>query len=374
MNLSRSHQEPPASAEPAGWVASWNRFWFAPADPIGLHALRVLTGLLFLLWLLPLAGQVNALFGANGWFDARAYREASHLQGLPPQMFSWSVLYLCWNSPALLTAVYWLAVAVVVLFTLGLWTRVTGVLTYVVAVSFTANPATAYDADPLLVMLAFYLMLGYLLFRQRGPGRSLLRRLLGPKETWIFRKARPGDGDAAPASRAANLAVRLLQVHFAVVMVAGALLKLQAQEWWSGLAGWFYLYPPFAATREQMHDLAPNVEFYLFVLSVASYAAFAWQLAFPTFAWRRSWRPLLVGGALLAWLTDAFVLRLPLMGPIMLIGCLSYLSSEEWRRLARLLTQLWPVLNRYYRAPKAVAGRGASNGNETSAIPVGQSR
>ena len=197
MNLSRSHQEPAAPAA-AGLAASWNRFWFAPADPIGLHALRLLTGLLFLVWLLPLAGQVNALFGANGWLDARAYREASHLQGLPPQMFSWSVLYLCWGNPILLTAAYWLAVAVVVLFTLGLWTRVTGMLTYMVAVSFTANPATAYDADSLLVMLAFYLMVGYLLFRLRAPGQSLASRLLGPKETWIFRRVRLADGEAAP--------------------------------------------------------------------------------------------------------------------------------------------------------------------------------
>ena len=214
-------------------------------------------------------------------------------------MFSWSVLYLCWGSPLLLNAVYWLAVAVVVLFTLGLWTRVTGVLTYVVAVSFTANPAMAYDADPLLVLLAFYLMVGYLLFGQGRSGQSLVARLLGPKETWLFRRSPSADGETPPASAAANLAVRLLQVHFAIVMTASALHKLQVQEWWSGVAAWFYLHPPFHTTPEDVRGLAPYAESYLPILSAASYAALAWQLAFPVFAWRRRWRPLLLGGAVL---------------------------------------------------------------------------
>ena len=379
MNASRTPHAPASALAaptdaPSGWTASWNRFWFAPADPIGLHALRVLTGLLFLAWLLPLAGQLDVLFGANGWFDARAYHEASHLQGMPPQMFSWSVLYLVWGNSLLLAAVYWLAVAVVVLFTLGLWTRLTGVLTYVVAVSFTANPAMAYDADPLLVLLAFYLMVGYLLFRQGKSGQSLATRLLGPKETWLFRKAPTGDGETPPASAAANLAVRLLQVHFAIVMTASALHKLQVQEWCSGLAAWFYLHPPFHTTADDVRGLAPYAETYLPILSAASYAALAWQLAFPVFAWRRAWRPLLLAGAVLAWLTDAFLLRLPLLGPIMMIGCLSYLSSEEWRRLTKPLARLRPVLNRIHRAPAGPPGRTVKTGNETPAVPVGQSR
>ena len=64
----------PGAAEPAprpGPFRSWSAFWFTPRDPLGLHAVRVLAGLLFLAWLLAFAGQHDALFGMRGWFDRR---------------------------------------------------------------------------------------------------------------------------------------------------------------------------------------------------------------------------------------------------------------------------------------------------------------
>ncbi len=236
---------------PAGPFAAWTRFWFTPADPISLNALRVLGGLLFLFWLLPFAGQVDALFGLNGWFDARAYHEWSRLPGVPTRLFGWSILYLCGTSAAAATTVYWLSLAVLVLFTLGLWTRVTGLLTYVIVASFTANPAISYDADALLVMLAFYLMLGCLFLGLRRPGQSWATLILGPRETWLFRRrtGRQRSMGAGAEHVRANLAVRLLQVHFAIVMLASGLLKLQVREWWAGVAPWFYLHPPIRKRR-----------------------------------------------------------------------------------------------------------------------------
>src|SRR5262245_40485855 len=113
---------PPARASaPAagGLFRPWTAFWFTPRDPVGLHALRLLTGLLLLAWLLPLAGSAEAWFGIGGWFDRRAYSEAARLPGGPPQPFGWSVLYLLGTNPALLRAAYWVAVLVLFLFTVG---------------------------------------------------------------------------------------------------------------------------------------------------------------------------------------------------------------------------------------------------------------
>jgi hypothetical protein len=362
---------------PRGLIGAWTTFWFSPADPIGLNALRVLGGLLFLLWLLPFAGHQDAFFGLNGWFDARAYHDASHLPGAPPHMFSWSIVYACGTNSVLLGLVYWASVAVLVLFTLGLWTRATGVLTYVVLVSFTANPAISYDVDPLLVMLAFYLMLGHLLLGLRRPGQTLAARLFGPRETWLFHRRGPDDGTVLHPSVAANLAVRLLQVHFAVVMLASGLYKLQVREWWSGVAPWFYLNPPLSTSLEQVQRIAPYAEPYLFLLSLTAYTAVAWQVAFPAFAWRPRWRPLLLGGALFAGLTDAFLFRLPLLGPVMIIGCLSYLSPWEWRWATTLLARLPGLRRLQHRAvpiPEPSAGREARKEVSTSAVSVGRSR
>jgi hypothetical protein len=319
--------------------SSWTNFWFAPADPIVLHGLRVLAGLLFLAWLLPFAGHESAFFGTQGWFDLQAYREAGPLynQDAVPVPLGWSALYLVGANAALLRAAYWGSLGVLLLFTLGLWPRVTSVLTWVIVVSFAANPAVSYDGDFLLGILAFYLMVGYLLQGQWSGTGSLRDRLLGPADAFLF--ARRAEDGPRP-SHAANLAVRLLQVHFAIVMVVSGLHKLQFGDWWGGVAYWYPLHPAFTTTPEQIGALVPYRDSYLQVLSLVEYVALVWQLGFPFFAWRRRWRPVLLGGALLGWLGTAFVYRLPVFGPVLFIGCLSYLTPAEWRAVAGWLGRL----------------------------------
>jgi hypothetical protein len=314
-------------------MRSWVRFWFTPADPVALHGLRLLAGLLFLAWLLTFAGQQEAFFGLGGWFDRQAYRDTARLpEGLPPTT-GWSFLYLCGSNPALLKTAYWLSAAVLALFALGLWTRVTAVLAWVVVVSFVVNPAISYDADHLLPVLAFYLMVGYLLLGQWGKGQSLASRLLGPGDTWLL-----GRGPEGRPSYAANLAVRLLQVHFAIVVLVSGLHKLQFGDWWAGLALWYPLHPPFATAPATLRqDAAPGTS-YLFFLSLAQYAVLAWQIGFPLFAWRKGWwRPVLLGGALLGWAGSVFLYRQPVFGPVLALGCLSYLTPAEWRSITNRL-------------------------------------
>ena len=48
--------------------------------------------------------------------------------------------------------------------------------------SFSANPATSYPGDYLLLILAFYLMIGYLLLGQWSRPQSPWSRLLGTTE------------------------------------------------------------------------------------------------------------------------------------------------------------------------------------------------
>lgn len=354
-----------APAPSTGLIGAWVNFWFAPVDPIGLRALRVLGGALFLFWLLPFAGQHQALFGLNGWFDATAYKEASHLPGLPPHEFGWSLVYLCGTNAVALTAVYWLSVVSILLFTFGLAPRITGVLTWVAVVSYTANPALDYDADPLLKMLAFYLMVGHLLMGLRRPGQSWLKRLLGspPEE-----------------SVGANLALRLFQVHFAIAMVALGLHKLQIREWWTGLAPWFTLNAPYHTNEMKVRSFAPYRETVLVLFSLFTYLTLAWQIGFPAFAWRKGLgRVVLLGGALAAWLVCTFWVPLPLFGPLMVIACLGYLTPGEWRRglgLAARLPGVRAVLSRLPGSPAVPALAGPKSGTfaRGSAVSVGQHR
>lgn len=330
QSIDSTKQQPVEPEQPSpGPIRSWVQFWFTPVDPVGLHVVCVLAGLLFIVWLLPFAGHLEGLFGLEGWFDQQAYREAAQLPDGPPKPISWSILYLCGSSGTLLTIAYGLSLGVLVLFTLGLWTRVTAVLTWLIVASFTATPAIDYEGDVWLLLLAFYLMVGYVLLGQRIWGQSLAARLLGSRETWLLR--RPG-ATAPEASVGANVALRLLQVHLAIVLVTTGLHKLQFGDWWFGVAFWYELFPPFKTRLADVLTHASERELLLGVLSTAAYATLAWQIAFPVFAWRRRWRLLLLGGAVLGWLGTAFLYRLPLVGPALFIACLSYLSPVEWRR------------------------------------------
>ena len=312
--------------ENPGWRAAWCRFWFAPRDAFGLHMLRVLAGLLFLAWLLPFAGQVEAFFSLNGWFDAQAYIDASRLPDVarPYDALGWSLFFIPGVDPNLL---YWVFLGGIALFTLGIATRLTGVLTFAVVVSFTANPVISYDADRLLPILAFYLMVGYLLLGQSWRGLSLGQRLLGVRGISVLSRSRQEE----PPSIAANLALRLFQVHFAFLVVMMGLDKLQVGDWWSGTAFWYWLYPA-GTTLEAARARAGDAQSYLTFMSLGVYAVLAWQIGFPLFAWRRGWRLVLLGGAVIGWIGLAMMCGLPLFGPILLIACLSYLTPEEWQR------------------------------------------
>ena len=333
--------QPLAEVSEGGLWKAWVHFWFTPADPTGLHAIRVLAGVLFLSWLLGFAGHENEMFGLQGWFDTQAYKEASRMQppNGPPAPITWSLVYLCGENTAAVTALYWASVAVLLLFTLGIATRITSVLTWLVVGSFTANPLISYDGDALLLILAFYLMVGYVLLGQWNGGLSWLGRLFGSSRDWLLGPV------ARPQSLAANLTMRLLQVHFTILVVVAGLHKLQSGDWWSGAALWYPLYPPFTTKLSEVRSLAGRRDFYLIMVSLATYAVLAWQLGFPLFAWRQRWRPILVGGALIGWLGTAFLYQLPIFGPAFVIGSLCFLTPDEWSWLTGWLPRV-PALER----------------------------
>jgi hypothetical protein len=329
---------------PAGLVGAWTRFWFNPASPLGLHCMRFLAGLLFLSWLLPLWSERSALFGLHGWVDAQALREAQRLPQEARAPIGWSLLYLnpSGANATMVEIVWWSALAVLALYTLGIATRVTALLTWLIVVSFLASPAAHSEADYLLPILAFYLMIGYLLLGQWSRPLSGLERVFGPRGTSPLAALR-GKRIEAPPSYAANLAVRLVQIHFAVIVVTSGLHKLQFGDWWSGVAYWYPLHPPMQMDAVRLAAERASADAVLFVLSLAAYLALAWQLTFPLFAFSRRFRPILLGGAAVAWLGSAFLYIEPTFGPMYALGCLAYLTPEEWRwiteRIARPLAR-----------------------------------
>jgi hypothetical protein len=132
--------------------------------------------------------------------------------------------------------------------------------------------------------------------------------------------------------------LRLLQVHFAIIVVTSGLHKLQLGPWWGGVALWYPLHSPYQTSEAGIRSLAPNRGVYLFFISLAQYIALGWQIGFPLFAWRRGLcRIMLVGGAILGWLACWQIYHLPIFGPFYLVCCLAFLTPSEWSAIGR-----WP--------------------------------
>lgn len=316
-----------SAAGSAAETGSWAQFWFRPIDPAALDGVRIVAGVLLLAWLASFAGQYPAFFGLNGWFDARAFVESANLEDRPP--IGWSPIFLV-RSAAGLHAFYFGALLVFALFTLGVATRLTAVLTWLAVLSFTANPAIDYGADYLLKTITLYLMVGYgflgLLARPRSLGGWL-----GGSRGWLAPPV--GTTAGAPPSAAATVAIRLLQVHFAIIIFTSGVHKLQIGEWWAGDALWFPMHAPMQTSLEQVmaEGQRTNSALLLTLYSLGAYAVLAWELCFPFFIWQRRLRPWLLVAGITGWIGSWFVYDLPLYGPAILTGCLAFVEPATWR-------------------------------------------
>ena len=213
--------------ELTAWLRDgWNRFWFTPADPTTLGSVRLATGLMLLyvhgVYTLDLA----ALAGPYGWVrpevvgtSPRAPFDPTYLTLLPE---GWP-LYL----------VHGLGLLVLALFTVGLFTRVTSILSLIVVLAYiNRNGAMLFGLDQITAMLTLYLAISpsgaaVSLDRMRVRCRDWRRQL-------TFRPmSEPPEEDRS--SVGANLAIRLIQVHMCLIYFCAGLSK-HGVAWWDGTA------------------------------------------------------------------------------------------------------------------------------------------
>lgn len=320
------------------WVGPWDRFWFSAVDPIGLHLIRALLGVVLILWWASFAGQHRALLGPEGWMDKEAYDEAARLPTGTPMPIGWSPLAIA-NGGWAVDLFWCTGFLILAAYTWGLAPRVLSILAWLVVVAGTSNPALTTDADAMLLMLALYVAIGYLFAGIRHLPRTgtWTELLTGPKGGTL--SSLFGSRPSAIPSVSANLALRLLQIHLAIVLFTSGIHKLQISVWWAGAALWFPLHPPFETS---LHDVLaiPAPHTWLFVLSLASYVVIGSQLAFPFVAWRRGAYHWLIPIAGMSWLGVSFVYQLPWFGPALLLGTMAFVPAWEWRGILRTASLL----------------------------------
>ena len=276
------------------------------------------------LWVFGL--DLHAYLGPEGWADPARVRLAYRLEA-PGAWSFWFLVPDGWLRPA------WLAcLAVLVLYTAGLWSRATAVLAWAIVVSTARRvPMALFGFDQALSTWMLYLAvtgasgqavsLDRFLARRRAAWAAVARRR--PDGRWVV-----GPGAPAPTVTA-NLALRLIQLHLALIYGMAGLAKLQGQAWWTGQAIWGVL----ASAEFRVFDLTWLVD-HPWLLNLMTHASLALELGYPALIWVRRLRPLLL--AAVALLHAGIGLTAPGLiefGLTMLAGNLAFVSGPWLRSL-----------------------------------------
>ncbi len=313
--------------------AGWNRFWFTPADVSTLGAVRLGTGMVLAYWLATFTPDLVPYFGPNGLAPQATLGnlETPARNGSLPQVIAqqvreslprphrWSFLNLL-HTPNELRAGHAAALAIALLFAVGLFTRVTSVLALVVLLSYLhRGPVVTAQVEPILAFVVFYLCLG-----PAGRAWSLDRWLAQRRRSAVAGRT------GGETSAAANVSLRLIQVHLAVVYALMAIGKLSSPVWWEGLAVWLLI----ARSESRLIDLT-WLHAYPYLISLWTYLVVLWQGAFPILVWHRLARPLLLVINAIMWASLAPVTGMLDFALLMVIASLAFVPQVRLAALTR---------------------------------------
>lgn len=302
---------------------AWDAFWFTPASGRLLGLMRIFVGLSVVythaIWSL----ELETFFGREGVLPA----EYSQLLYGENAASLWSHFFWI-DSMRLLWVIHGVALVVMVLFTLGLWTRVTAVVSYLFLVSY-AHRATGalFGLDQINGFLLLYLAIG-----PSGAAFSL--------DDWLRR--RRGMGRADVPSIGANVAQRLIQVHLCVVYLFAGMGKLQGTTWWNGEAIWGAI----ASADYQTWDVT-WLAGAMWLINLVTLVSVAWEVSYPFLIWNRTLRPFYLAIAVLVHLGIGALMGMITFGVIMIIANMAFLPSDLFGR--------------------AAAGQGSSSGRRSGA-------
>jgi hypothetical protein len=283
----------------------------------------------------------------------------AHRRGLP-QFSVWFHL----TGPRQMAVAHAVMLLVLVLFTLGVGTRVTSVLSWLIALSYIHRASMAtFGFDTMVAVLLLYLMIA-----PCGAALSVDRLIARYRVARLCLEQRRPIPLLRPAPRvSATLALRLLQVHFCIIYLASGTSKLQGPAWWDGTALWQTMANyEFAGPRtwlatEALRWLARHRLAWEVFFTGGAVFTLVLEASLPFLIWYRRTRWLMICGAVLlhtgialsmGGLTGFSLLMLTIVG--------SFIPAETVHRaLARVgrgKTKLWLALNPRVPAQERVGG------------------
>jgi len=258
----------------------------------------------------------------------------------------WAKGYYVWSAWFHVTDPSWMIVIHVgfllcmLLFALGLWTPVTGLVTWLAMLSYVnRSMTTIFGQDTIMNVLVLYLTLAHL-FARPGTAALSLDRLL-----WRRRKAREGiivPASGETMSSSATFAIRMMQIHFCLIYMGSGWSKLLGSAWWNGTAIWYTVAnPEFANLHLRYYrDLVTWLcrHRVLWEISMTSGAMFTLMLevGFPFLVWVPKLRWVMVIGAVMLHTGIAVVMGLTGFSLMMLALLVAFIPPATVRQLLGL--------------------------------------
>jgi hypothetical protein len=340
-------------------VRGWDRFWFRPMEPTTLGVIRICTGLIVLYVHIAYSfGLYTNYVGPNAWvnndvlkwlrFDVETYAPAGTWDGMDQPVdkgqYIWSIYYHV-QDPTWVAIIHTGILVVMFLFLIGLWTRITSVLTWVGSIMYIQRvPALLFGMDTMTNLGLFYLMIA-----PCGSALSLDRWLDVRRE-----RRRRGPGWVPPPPEptvSANFATRLIQVNFCIIYLAAGFSKLLGTSWWNATAPnqvlLNYSFAPFyvGAYQKIIIFLARHRWLWECVMSAFVVFTFIVEIGFPFLVWNRHTRWVMVCGSVLLHTAIGLFMGLVTFSLMMLAMVLSFVPPEALRQtLDRFFAQARLVL------------------------------
>jgi uncharacterized membrane protein YphA (DoxX/SURF4 family) len=170
------------------------------------------------------------------------------------------------------------------------------------------TPGGYFGLDKINCFLALYVMLG-----PCGARYSFDR-------IWRLRRGAPAN---VPPSAAANIAIRLLQLHMCIIYLFSGLGKLQGQSWWTGDAVWIAS----ANLEYQSLDMTWLAN-HPWLINFLTHATVFWEIFYCALVWPRLTRPWMLLGAVAVHGGIVVAYGMPTFGLVMLIGNVAFISPE----------------------------------------------
>ena len=240
------------------------------------------------------------------------------------------------TSPTAMWVMHITLLCIFAMFTVGLFTRVTSILTWIGTLCYIQRSQhILFGEDTMQTLLIMYCTLGPsgaalsidALRKRYRASKALLAAggqpvpwaesvLAGPQPSWM-----------------ANFFIRMVQIHFCIIYMSSGLSKLKGNAWWDHSAGWMVLVnPEFGLVRykwyeDLMHMIASHPVLASSVEGSISIFTLILEIGLPFLVWTRL-RPLAVCGSIMLHTGIAVMMGLSVFALYMMALLLAYIPGR----------------------------------------------